>query len=125
MEYLAVLSKDHTGDYNNSSTTKKKKPRRTLSLFSPAQILIIIWHINISHTDADGKIYTVHYEADDNGYRATGQHLPVLSQVKTEQTGAATVIHMTPVMPTFPYAYPLAPFPPLVYNIPHSYTYTF
>jgi hypothetical protein len=30
---------------------------------------------------ADGKTYTVNYEADDKGYRATGDHLPVAPEV--------------------------------------------
>lgn len=30
---------------------------------------------------ADGKTYTINYEADDKGYRATGDHLPVAPEV--------------------------------------------
>ena len=34
-----------------------------------------------SFTDADGKEYTISYVADENGYRATGDHLPVAPEV--------------------------------------------
>lgn len=30
-----------------------------------------------SYVGDDGRTYTVHYVADSNGYRATGDHLPV------------------------------------------------
>lgn len=30
-----------------------------------------------SYVGDDGKTYTVHYVADSNGYRASGDHLPV------------------------------------------------
>lgn len=36
-----------------------------------------------SYIGPDGKIYTTHYTADGNGYRATGSHLPI--QNPTEQ----------------------------------------
>ena len=34
-----------------------------------------------SFTDAEGKTYTINYVADENGYRATGDHLPVAPEV--------------------------------------------
>merc|ERR1712127_845087 len=34
-----------------------------------------------SHTDAEGKVYTINYTADENGYRAQGDHLPVAPEV--------------------------------------------
>jgi hypothetical protein len=41
----------------------------------------VFYFKNISYKDADGKEYTIEYVADENGYRATGAHLPVAPEV--------------------------------------------
>lgn len=35
-----------------------------------------------SYTGADGRVYTVRYKADKNGFQATGDHLPTPPTVK-------------------------------------------
>lgn len=61
-----------------------------------------------SYTGPDGKIYTTHYIADQNGYRATASHLPVpeVPIVYTEQIRAPVPQYVSstpaPFVPTTP-----------------------
>lgn len=92
-----------------------------------------------SYTDAEGKTYTINYEADENGYRATGDHLPVAPEVPAVPEVSAPVAADVPVAPEVKVAdpapvvvqtvpvYPGATFPiaynRLAYSVPFGYSY--
>merc|ERR1711911_499650 len=47
-----------------------------------------------SHTDAEGNTYTINYVADENGYRAEGEHLPVAPEVPAVPEVEAPVVEV-------------------------------
>lgn len=58
---------------NRYETTNGIKVRQTSYMNGPYRVVNGYY----SYVGPDGKIYTTHYTADQNGYRATGSHLPV------------------------------------------------
>lgn len=81
---------------------------------------------------ADGKTFTINYEADEKGYRATGDHLPVAPEVPVAPAVAApevpvveaksTPVISTVALPTFPFGY-YAPAPHFGYSYGFNYGY--
>lgn len=81
---------------------------------------------------ADGKTFTINYEADEKGYRATGDHLPLAPEVPVAPAVAApevpvveaksTPIISTVALPTFPFGY-YAPAPHFGYSYGFNYGY--
>ncbi|KAI9563461.1 hypothetical protein GHT06_010924 [Daphnia sinensis] len=84
---------------------------------------------------ADGKTFTINYEADEKGYRATGDHLPVAPEVPVAPAVAAPEVPVveaksTPVVstvplpaPAFPFGYYYAPAPHFGYSYGLNYAY--
>lgn len=84
---------------------------------------------------ADGKTFTINYEADEKGYRATGDHLPIAPEVP--EVPVAPAVSEVPVVeakstpiisavalpsPTFPFGY-YAPAPHFGYSYGFNYGY--
>ena len=55
--------------------------------------------VNYSYKDAEGKEFTIKYVADENGYRAEGDHLPVAPEAPEVEAVAAPVVEEKSVTP--------------------------
>ena len=85
--------------------------------------------------DAEGKTYTINYVADENGYRAQGDHLPVAPEaaaVPEVKVPVAIVAQVKTVLPASTYnlplvrsALPLAAPPAFGYGYNFAYPYNY
>ena len=80
---------------------------------------------NDSHTDAEGKVYTINYTADENGYRAQGDHLPVAPEVPAVaevEVPAVAEVEAKSIVPAAAYA-PLPYYRSAYAAAPFAYNY--
>ena len=82
------------------------------------------WH---SHTDAEGNTYTINYVADENGYRAEGEHLPVAPEVPAVPEVEAPVVEVAAKAVEVPAATYALPYyrsvVPTAYHVPSAFNY--
>ncbi|XP_031625716.1 extensin-2-like [Contarinia nasturtii] len=93
-----VDQKDLNGDYNYAyETTNGIKVRQTSYMVGNDRVVVGYY----SYIGPDGKIYTTNYRADQNGYRASGSHLPPQDTVQPlpfnpSASGPAPFVSSTP-----------------------------
>merc|ERR1711911_459511 len=80
-----------------------------------------------SHTDAEGNTYTINYVADENGYRAEGEHLPVAPEVPAVPEVEAPVVEVAAKAVEVPAATYALPYyrsvVPTAYHVPSAFNY--
>ncbi|XP_034250292.1 uncharacterized protein LOC117650799 [Thrips palmi] len=80
-----VQEADPSGPYKLSYSTENGiQATEQGSLVAGAEGAVVAAQGSYSYTGADGQVYTVNYIADENGFRASGDHLPTPPPIPAE-----------------------------------------